>query len=178
MKYFTADEHYFHNNITKLNFGCNREKYFANEKDMRRQLIENHNSVVRTGDEVFHIGDFAMIGPSQAEKLHGILRNLNGVHHLILGNHDEIKPFSYVNAGFTTVHTAYWFEDDGIQFVLNHDPAVTCLVKDKVLLCGHVHILFDHITKSADDHDIHVINVGVDVREYMPVSMQEIHEML
>ena len=56
---------------------------------MDKALIENWNSVVGKNDIVFDLGDFAF-APNWRWK--EILSQLNGKHHLILGNH-EINKF-------------------------------------------------------------------------------------
>ena len=163
--FLTADEHYFHSNVIRY---CDRP--FKNETEMRHTLINNNNEVVGPDDQVFHLGDFAMIGPSQHEKISGILRKLNGKHHLILGNHDECKPFRYVNSGFISVHTALWVE----EFVLVHDPSVYCACRHElgILAHGHLHQLYDMIQSKK------VINVGVDVRNYYPVTLDQLRKEL
>lgn len=173
MIYFTADEHYFHKNIIKY---CDRP--WKDEKDMRRDMIALHNDIIKPEDTVFHIGDFAMLGPSQHEKISNVMGKLNGINHLILGNHDECKPFRYVECGFWTVHTAHWFEDGKYKFALAHDPCVSCtLDENQILLCGHVHTLFTEVTEDINGKKKLVINVGVDARNFKPISLQEIIEI-
>ena len=163
----TADPHYFHSQINKY---CKRP--FESEKHMRNTLIENYNKVVPTDGVCFFIGDMAMIGTSQWEKMRGLLNKLNGTKHLILGNHDEIKPFRYVDCGFQSIHTSLQLtiQISGIEmkFVLCHDPCVWDLVPDDhILICGHIHNLFKILP------DKNTINVGVDVWDYTPVSLIE-----
>jgi calcineurin-like phosphoesterase family protein len=139
---------------------------------MRKILIENFNDTVPEDGVCFFIGDMGMLGTSQWERLTGLLKKLNGAKHLILGNHDEMKPFRYVNIGFTSVHTSLQLilEIDGkrVKFVLNHDPCIWDLVPDDtVLLCGHVHNLFKILPQK------NTINIGVDVWNYKPVSILE-----
>lgn len=163
--YVTSDPHYFHNQISEY---CNRP--FKNESSMRKILIENFNDTVPEDGVCFFIGDMGMLGTSQWERLTGLLKKLNGAKHLVLGNHDEMKPFRYVNVGFTSVHTSLELilEIDGKRrkFLLNHDPCVWDLVPDDtVLLCGHVHNLFKILPQKD------TINIGVDVWNYKPVSI-------
>jgi calcineurin-like phosphoesterase family protein len=80
--FFTADEHYLHENIIKF---CNRP--FANRDEMKEALIENHNQVVKDGDKVIHLGDFSYRG--NWHEVQTILRRLNGNHEFIFGNHDS-----------------------------------------------------------------------------------------
>jgi calcineurin-like phosphoesterase family protein len=157
-----------------------REDFFANgfkrpwrtEKQMRNEIIKRHNSKVQENDWVIHGGDFAMIAKSQADKLRPILEKLNGRHILVLGNHDEIKPFTYVNIGFTNVTTSVIMEMDyGVKrkIVVNHDPSVRCMVpEDTIFLCGHIHNLFKSIPEKL------TVNIGVDVWDYYPINLQDI----
>jgi calcineurin-like phosphoesterase family protein len=165
MRYFTGDEHYFHHKIIEY-----ENRPWPDEKKMRKGMIIKHNEIVRPEDEVIHAGDFAMVGASQWERLAGVLKELNGTHHLVVGNHDECPWDKYLNVGFSSVHTSMWWENEGIVVV--HDPSAWTVTKHKfpITLCAHIHKLFDVIKKS----DTIVINVGVDVRDYKPISLQGI----
>ena len=55
---------------------------------------------------------------------------------------------------------------DGTDFIFNHDPAIHCMFPNKIIICGHVHNLFK-VQKN-------VINVGVDVWDYKPVSFEQL----
>ena len=163
MRYFTGDEHYFHRNIIEY-----EDRPYKSEKEMRSDLIIKHNEIIRQKDEVVHVGDFTMVGASQWEKIGSVLKHLNGIHHLVIGNHDECPWDKYLNVGFASVHTSLWFEDVGI--ICSHDPAAWAITKHKfpILVCAHVHKLFDLIKKDEGM----VINVGVDVRGYKPISQE------
>ncbi|HUX47246.1 MAG TPA: hypothetical protein VMV58_04465 [Desulfosporosinus sp.] len=140
---------------------------------MRNKIIDNYNKTVGKSDSCFIIGDVAMLGTSQWEHLKGIIQKLNGTKHLIFGNHDEFKWQRYVDIGFTTVHSALWLEDGGLNLVVAHDPSVYCtLDPDTVLLCGHVHTLF----KSLPDQK--VVNVGVDQWDFFPINIDQIRKEL
>lgn len=157
MKFFTSDQHFGHNNIIKY---CDRP--FKNADIMDRELIRRHNAVVERNDEIFMIGDFSLKSSMHMEYLRKIIKKLKGIKHLILGNHDSLKPFNYIDIGFTSIHTSLEIEG----FVLNHDPAVSCINRNKIFICGHVHNLF----KTEKN----VINVSVEIWEYTPVSLEEI----
>ena len=114
-----------------------------------------------------------MLGASQWEHMKGIIGKLNGTKHLIFGNHDEFKWQRYVDIGFTTVHSALWLEDKGLNIVMAHDPSVYCTLNpDTVLLCGHVHTLFKSLKEQR------VVNVGVDVWDFKPITIKQIREEL
>lgn len=151
MLYFTADQHHGHENIIQY---CDRP--FVNSVQMTRQIIRNHNNVVDHDDTCYHLGDF--MWNKDVNRLTEILRRMNGTNILILGNHDNIKAFQYVEGGFESVHTSLWVAD----CLLVHDPAVSIMVKNSTVLCGHVHGLFEKCKN--------VVNVGVDVRDMKPVN--------
>jgi calcineurin-like phosphoesterase family protein len=132
---------------------------------MNSCLVEKHNSVVKDGDTVYHIGDFSLYTDNLPLMKH-CLKYLNGKHHLILGNHDTLKPWEYIDIGFLTVHTALELHTEYGNFVLGHDPAISVINKDWKFLCGHIHDLFCKIKN--------VVNVGVDVWDFKPVSAEEI----
>ena len=168
MNFFTADWHFFHKQIIEY---CNRP--FKNEKHMRNKLINNFNETVRKEDTTFVLGDAAMLGGSQWESLKGVIRKLNGTKHLIYGNHDEFRWQRYIDVGFTTVHSALWLTEDGLDIVMAHDPSVYCAIKPgSILLCGHIHTLFKSIPKQL------VVNVGVDMWDFKPVTIKQIREEL
>ncbi len=168
MIFFTSDWHFFHKSIIKY---CSRP--FKSEKEMRDVLIRNYNEVVKKGDTCFVIGDSAMLGTSQWERLKGTIKQLNGTKHLIFGNHDEFKWQRYVDIGFTTVHSALWLGEGGLNIVMAHDPCVYCTLNpDTVLLCGHVHTLF----KSLPDQ--RVVNVGVDMWDFRPINIDQVRKEL
>lgn len=163
--FFTADWHLFHPAI--INF-CKRP--FKNEDAMRAALIRNCNEVVGPGDVVYHIGDFAMLRRDQISKIGPVLDKLNGTHILVLGNHDEGKPFTYERLGFLTVHTALIYNSD---VILRHDPAACVVQADKLWLVGHVHNLFKCVNAP-----IRCYNVGVDVNNFYPVTLEQIYNEL
>lgn len=80
--WFTADQHFNHENIiTKFVF-----REFRNSTDMNAELIKRHNSRVKAGDTVYHLGDFKMT--NNGPNTHELLGKLNGRHVFIKGNHD------------------------------------------------------------------------------------------
>lgn len=160
MKWFTADLHLGHKNIIKY---C--ERPFKNSHQMDKEIIHRINEKVAPEDELYIIGDFTLYGSSASEKVKQYLNKINGHKILILGNHDQLKPFTYIDVGFESVHTSLEVED----YVLVHDPAIANVDLSKKWLVGHVHNLFKKIGN--------VLNVGVDVWDFYPVSLNEINNM-
>lgn len=158
-KFFTADQHFFHKNIITY---CKRP--YRDIKQMNNDIIKKHNEVVPADGIVFHLGDFAMLGKDKIMKIVPILEKMNGQHHLILGNHDDNHSFTYVNMGFASVHTSLYID----EFLLIHDPAMAVAVEDdQKVLCGHLHELTTFVNPN-------ILNVGVDIWEYKPVSIEQV----
>jgi len=134
MIYFTSDLHFGHDKVIEY---CNRP--FKNATVMDKQLMKNWNSVVDNDDTIYVVGDLSLKSSLHIDYISQITTRLNGIKHLILGNHDVLKPFDYIyRLGFTSVHTSL----DVGRFILNHDPSISCIDRSKVFLCGHVHDLF------------------------------------
>ena len=163
--WFSSDYHWYHPAILRY---CSRP--YKTEREMREDIIAKHNEVVKPEDTIYILGDVGMLGRDKLSKLRPILAKMNGTKHLILGNHDEGKPFTYERMGFTSVHTGLMYSND---IVLRHDPAVANVMPEKIWLVGHVHNLFHVITDP-----IVCYNVGVDVNGFYPVSLKQIMEKI
>lgn len=157
MKWFTADWHLWHENMLHL---CNRP--FTKCNQLHRKLLYNHNAVIKPEDTLYIVGD--VYWKTSVEELRRILDNYNGRKVLILGNHDRLKPFDYIEAGFSSVHTSLRVE----EFILVHDPCYSIVYPETNFICGHIHDLFKK-QKNA-------LNVGVDVWDFKPVSIVQVRE--
>lgn len=172
MIHFTADPHFSHTNVLRY---CRRP--FKDVQEMDNELIKRWNSVVKPEDTVYILGDFSLKGSEDVDWYRRILKKLPGEKHLILGNHDTLKPFTYIDVGFASVHTHLHLNDMMTpehemwdEIILAHDPSVSVMDRSKLYLVGHVHDLFK-ICKNA-------VNVGVDVWDYTPVSLKQIEELV
>jgi calcineurin-like phosphoesterase family protein len=119
MVYFTSDHHFGHRNILGY---CHRE--FADIGEHDRALIEEWNAVVKPGDDIYHLGDFTLMGKSDAER---ILYQLKGNIHVLctpwhhdrqwLAKKPELENVDYLDSvqvlsleGYTIVLCHYPFE--------------------------------------------------------------------
>lgn len=180
MIYFTSDQHYGHKNIIEYT-----SRPYSSIEEMNEKLIDNFNSTVSPNDFTYHLGDFCL-----SKKHLPIIKQLNGSHHLITGNHDSCYPWKgfkdkylipYLDAGFVSVQREMELEIDDIGLcLLNHMPysgdshasdrykefRPIKQDKHKYLLCGHVHTKW----KFSEN----MINVGVDVWDYKPISIVDL----
>jgi calcineurin-like phosphoesterase family protein len=80
--YFTSDHHFGHSGARSL-----YRRPFASVAEMDRQMIDRWNSVVKSDDEVWHLGDFAVRQPP--ERVMSLLSELHGRKYLVMGNNDD-----------------------------------------------------------------------------------------
>jgi calcineurin-like phosphoesterase family protein len=160
--YFSADHHFFHENIRTY---CNRP--FVSGKEMNAVMIERWNATVKPDDIVYHLGDFAFLLP--LPRLKELVASLNGTKFLIKGNHD--KSISRMKeAGFRDGYRDLLFRHpSGTDLYLSHKPnfAFNNQYPGAYHLCGHVHGLWARSGCA-------IYNVGVDVRNFTPVTLEEL----
>lgn len=163
MQYFiTSDLHLGHANIIKY---CNRP--FKNVKHMNDTIIGRWNERIKPEDIVYHVGDFCFKNSYDGEK--GLRLNslywkslLNGNIIFIKGNHDKNNT---TKTNIESLQILF----GGIYINLIHDP-VKVNVNYNLNLCGHVHEKwkFKFVPNSI------IINIGVDVWNFYPKTLQEI----
>lgn len=152
MIFFTSDHHFWHKNV--LLYCPNRN--YSSVYHMNDDYKFKWNKTVKKEDTVYYVGDFAFHHPNRIKEL---LDSLNGTKILIRGNHDRTQILGF----FAEVHTQLHFE----EFLLSHKPNYTY---KKPHLCGHVHQKW----KFNDNRNI--LNVGVDIWDGWPVSIDQVRE--
>ena len=173
MIWFTSDEHYYHHNILMHRGSAPQAepqaRRFRTTDEMHLCMKKRHNEVVSPEDTVYHLGDFAYgPGAKSWQSVRDVLSKLNGKHHIILGNHDHVKPFDYLEAGFISVSTSL---DINIfpygNVTLIHDPAVAGVLKDRYFIHGHTHSLGKQLSDNT-------YCVCVELHDYYPVPITNI----
>ncbi len=149
--YFIADTHFGHANIIKY---CNRPFSSVDEHD--ECLIKNWNSVVKQGDNVYHLGDYGLLPENRALE---IRRRLNGTIFFIEGNHDKTAAKLRNSLGmFGWYDKVRSVRAEGFEYFLSH---YSHRVWNKshhgvVHLYGHSH------NTLPDDPKAHSMDVGID----------------
>ena len=168
--FFTADLHLYHNNIIDY-----VSRPFGSTNEMHSSITKAFNSVLTTDSDLYIVGDITLLASEFCGRIRKCLSAINGRKHLIVGNHDLWRVRNYLEAGITTLHSAGSFKYEGIRFFMMHDPAEYICIENgtNVLLCGHIHTLFKHLFPKK-----RIINVGVDVWEYKPVSIEQIMQIV
>lgn len=164
MKYFlTADLHLGHANIIKY---CGRP--FKDVEHMNRELIRRWNERVSAEDIVYHVGDFCFKnsseGRGEGQKCPATvwMEKLNGQKVFLRGNHDK-------NNSLRTLTKQCVIEYAGVEYFLTHEPDDA---NDEYLInfTGHVHERWKYRLFGETT----LINVGVDVHDFYPQTIDEI----
>lgn len=188
VRFYTADTHFSHKRIIEL---CNRP--FRDINHMDHFMIKSINEVAGPEDELWVLGDLAL--GTIVDSLN-LIKLINPSVHLVNGNHDRTwrgsklkdraKRHLYIEAGIQSLQDEAIHNIDNQPVVLSHFPYKNAPDGDDTeedryvnfrpidegdwLLCGHVHEKWAQSGK--------MINVGVDVRNYYPVSETEISEII
>jgi calcineurin-like phosphoesterase family protein len=168
MDYFTADHHFGHEKIIKH---CNRP--FSSVPEMDSDMIRRWNIVVSNKDNVFILGDF--FWKSNTEYCSGILEQLHGNKHLIIGSHDEFLGKVALRKYFVFIKKYHEYHGSGIKSVLFHNPLYSWdgMGHGVLHFFGHVHEKYLHINGNKQTY-----NVGVDLAAFAPISINEIMEVV
>lgn len=163
--FFTADEHYGHNNIIKF---CNRP--FDDINHMRETLIANHNQKVPENGLTYHIGDMFWESVSLDDAC-AIMKRLNGRHIFLWGNHDKT---SVVNGlSFDRVADVLEIRQEGApKIFMSHYAHRVWPGSHK----GTYH-LFGHSHNQLPDYGLS-LDVGVDGNNFTPYSLSEINKIM
>lgn len=161
--FFTSDTHFGHANIIKYS-----TRPFKTAEEMDNTLIHNWNSVVKPGDTVYHLGDFAVGGP-EADIY---LRRLNGNIKFCWGNHDN--RLNRV--------TSRPLDIEDIRYI--------SVEKQKIVLCHYAMKVWDgshkgvwqlyghsHGTLPDDPHSLQM-DVGMDCTGMIPLEFHQVKAIL
>ncbi len=173
MLYFTSDLHFCHAKCIK---DCNRP--FSSVEEMNEMLIQYWNDTVKPSDDIYVLGDFALHQPMDV--IHGLFERLCGHIHLIFGNHDHeiTRHRYYFRDVLESMHALSTLRIHGDKrLILCHYPLLYWCgdYEDRFIhLYGHLHNnQHDNFIAS---HLRNAYNVGVDMNNYHPVSIDEILE--
>ena len=139
MKYYIADTHFGHANIIKYD-----GRPFRNVDEMDEYLIKAWNDRVTDNDDIYILGDFAMMGHNRDACWY--LRQLHGKKHLVIGNHESaILDNSKAKAFFCDMNYIKEVSDTlnnaNVRIVLCHYPLAEWngMYKGWYHIYGHIH---------------------------------------
>ncbi len=156
-----SDTHFGHNNIIKYS---PERSHFKTIEEHDEQLIDNWNSVVRSQDVVYHLGDFCF-GKDRVD----IAGQLRGNKKLVLGNHDTYDINHYLKY-FVKIHGSVALRRlKKYGVLLTHIPVSTSqFPRFDLNIHGHTH--------SRNLEDTRYVNVSVEQTNLAPVELDQIIE--
>lgn len=164
--FFTSDTHWHHKSI--LRFG--RGEFFDDLDEMNESLIERWNAVVKSGDRVYHLGDFSF---GNKAKIVAVLDRLQGQIHMVRGNHD--RQLDSLASRFASYGDYKSIRVGDQKIVMSHYPFLTWdqAHHGSWMLHGHSHHLLAPTTQPR-------LDVGVDGPGYdfTPVSFEQVREIM
>lgn len=139
MDYFISDLHFGHKNILAFD-----NRPWTDIESHDEALVENWNNKVGIDDDVYILGDISWHGSMKTVE---IFKQLNGIKHLIKGNHDDkILRNRELQALFIEIcDYKEIYIDNSSSIVLCHYP-IPCFKNHYykwVHLYGHVHNSFE-----------------------------------
>lgn len=172
--FFTSDTHFGHNGI----INCTHRP-FKNADEMDETLIALWNQTVGPNDIVFHLGDFCWNG---SQKWVEILKRLNGVKYLIVGNHDLKRLKGNVLQYFEDVKFQTVLQLDDWNVWLNHYPFLCyggAWNKNRKVAQAFGHVHYEPLSQGLDVDRLQYLfpaqyDVGVDNNGYAPISWTEL----
>jgi len=171
--FFTADLHFGHNGIIEF---CNRP--FADVSEMNRILINNWNSRVNNDDHVYIVGDLFYGGRDAAEATAAIsiVKKLNGILHLVAGNHDfpYLKNMEY-HYLFADVDQLRYLKYKKEHIFLCHYPIAewSGFYRGSWHIYGHIHNAKNEAFSYMRNFE-KALNAGVDICNFYPVTFEEL----
>ena len=169
MNYYTADLHLGHVNILQLS-----NRPFRTIEEMNETIINNINAKVKNNDDLYILGDFSYKCKNPVD----YLSKINGKKHLIIGNHDGKLLENKVAMKMFIEATPYLkINDNSRQVILCHYPIAEWdgFFRERTYhLFGHVHNNFNNPWYEFMSKQHNCWNVGVDVTNFQPVTLDEL----
>ena len=169
MIYFISDTHFGHANIVKM---C--ERPYPDVEAMNEALITAWNERVHGDDTVYIIGDMFF----RCSDPESILKRLKGKKWLIVGNHDGSWMDKVdLNHYFVSVDN-YLETTDGVHgMTICHYPLLAWKNAGRTYMVhGHIHADINSDYWPLIQRRERVLNAGVDVNDYRPVTFEEMVE--
>ena len=176
MIYITADLHFGHANIIRLD-----GRPYANVEEMDKELVKNWNNTVNDEDEVWILGDLFYKNSVNAEEY---LKQLKGHKNLIIGNHDRpLVSNSVYRKYFEYMGDMRYFPQGVIDkqhaTIFCHYPMAEWngSYHDAVMVYAHIHNnrneTFEYMRKR---YGMQALNAGCMINGYKPVTYAELVE--
>lgn len=161
--FLAADTHFGHKGMTTfLREDGSPQRGWATTEEMDEALVDNWNKAVGPNDKVYVLGDCVI-----NRRCLPTLGRLNGLHTLVMGNHDVFRPEEYLQY-FKCIKGSEQVEG----FLLTHIPVHPAELKRwKGNFHGHLH--HNRVKEEALDSSWYGRSMQIDP-QYFCVSMENI----
>lgn len=153
---------------------------FSSTEEMCEAIVERWNSVVKSDDLIYNLGDMAMNDVAGAIPY---LQRLNGTQIWIFGNHDTINKITLIQENCPHIiragdhHCSYAtvLKYRKLTCYLSHYPTLTANYDDRSLnqhvinFHGHIH----NRTPWINLRNPFMYDVGMDAHNCYPVNIEE-----
>ena len=165
-KFYISDMHLFHEDVLKSS-----DRPYETIQDMHNDILIKWNKKVSRNDIVHIIGDVSSPkNQCDVKKVVDFLKLLNGNKILIIGNHDResIKNYEFRKC-FIEIKEYARKRDGNRNVILFHCPLESWEGQKKGYIHLHGHTHKDKISEIENRY-----NVGVDVRDFEPRTIDEL----
>ncbi len=171
--WFTSDTHFNHPKIIEPDYS---DRPFDSIESMTYAIITNWNNCVSPGDDVYHLGDFALSWGKKSEKeIRRIFEQLNGHKHLIIGNHDRKEV---TNLPWATVSH---YKEIKVNLGREHKQRIV-LSHYALRVWNQMHrgawMLHGHSHGNLSDIGGKIMDVGVDTSHYAPLNIDDVDMLM
>jgi len=173
-RFVASDHHFYHERILEF---CSEQRPFSCVDEMNEVIVERHNSLVKPNDHVWYFGDvvFGDAKSNLAKRLE-IIDRMNGIKHLLGGNHDKLRAaMSEYQKYFVSIEAYREFGHN--KDICSHYPVHTHQVEKRYKFNVHGHMHDQLILLPDGEPDLRYINVCLDNRDLYPTSWEQVrHE--
>lgn len=169
--FIVSDVHFCHNKPFLY-----EPRGFTSIEEMNEAIVERWNEVVGVEDEVWNLGDFALVNASAAASY---IQRLNGHIKWVAGNHDRPMKIVTITSSCPNVEFVGYaavIKVRKFNFYLSHYPTLTGNMDDTGLrhrvisLHGHTH----QKTNFLYPDNSFMYHAGVDSHNCYPVNIEEV----
>ena len=169
--WLTSDTHFCHNQEFVY-----KSRGFNSVDEMNEAIVERWNSVVKSDDMVFVLGDLML---NDNEKALGYIKRLNGWLLVVWGNHDSETRQNFIRKKYPTIMEmgyAHQFKHHKLTCYLSHYPTLTAnydsgkhFNQNVINFHGHTH----QQTNWLNLTNPFMYHVGMDSHNCTPVHIEE-----
>lgn len=183
--WFTSDTHFGHERIIEL-----AGRPFDSVEEMNAVMVERWNATVGIHDTVYHCGD-AVMG-TFADNIQ-ILGQLNGMIQLVPGNHDRVSSVYHHRNPAAAERFRQMYIDQGVYILPEHIYGWCDMNMSHYPYVGDSHaddrytemrpidnglpLIHGHVHEEWRVND-RMLNVGVDVWDFTPISFDTVRDFL